>query len=146
MEAIKENTQIWHKDFHESKSEHMKEMKETIEDLKKGSRNNEEIKMKWNQGDEQLWNNLRKQICRHRQKNTGYWKENLKGEDTTELYWHNIQKNVKCKMLPTLNTQEIQDTMRRPNRRILDIEVYKGFQIKWLVNIFKILEKKTSLI
>jgi DNA-binding winged helix-turn-helix (wHTH) protein len=49
---------------------------------------------------------------------------------------------VKCKKILTQNIQEIQDTMRRPNLRIIGIDEKEGFQIKRPVNIFnKIIEK-----
>jgi hypothetical protein len=38
---------------------------------------------------------------------------------------------------PNKNIQEIQDTMRRPNLRIIDIEESEDFQLKGPVNIFK---------
>ena len=46
-------------------------------------------------------------------------------------------------MLLTQNIQEIQDTMRRPNLRIIGIEESKDSQLKGPVNIFnKIIEEK----
>jgi hypothetical protein len=49
---------------------------------------------------------------------------------------------VKCKKILTQNIQEIQDTMRRPNLRILGIDKKEDFQPKSLVNIFnKIIEE-----
>jgi hypothetical protein len=43
---------------------------------------------------------------------------------------------VKCKKILTQNIQEIQDTMRRPNLRIIGIEERENFQLKRPVNIF----------
>jgi hypothetical protein len=44
---------------------------------------------------------------------------------------------------PNQNIQEIQDTMRRPNLRIIGIEESKDSQLKRPVNIFtKIIEEK----
>jgi phage terminase Nu1 subunit (DNA packaging protein) len=58
-------------------------------------------------------------------------------EDTIE---NNSQK--KCKKLLTQNIQEIQDTMRRPNLRIIGIEESEASQLKEPVNIFsKIIEE-----
>jgi hypothetical protein len=47
-----------------------------------------------------------------------------------------------AKKLQTQNIQEIQDTMRRPNLKIIDIEESKDSQHKGPVNIFnKIIEE-----
>jgi hypothetical protein len=49
---------------------------------------------------------------------------------------------VKCKKTLTQNIQDIQNTMRRPNLRIIGIDKKKHFQLKWAVNIFnKIIEE-----
>jgi chromosome segregation ATPase len=54
-----------------------------------------------------------------------------------------IKENAKCKKILTQNIQEIQDTMRRPNIRIIGIDENEDFQLKGPVNIFnKIIEKK----
>jgi hypothetical protein len=48
----------------------------------------------------------------------------------------------KCKKVLTQNLQEIQDTMRRTNLRVIDIEESKDSQLKGSVNIFnKIIEE-----
>ena len=53
-----------------------------------------------------------------------------------------IKENGKCKKILTQNIQEIQDTMRRPNLRIIGIEENENFQLKGLANIFnKIIEE-----
>ena len=50
-------------------------------------------------------------------------KERISGaEDTIENIDTTIKENVKCKKILTQNIQEIQDTMRRPNLRIIGIE------------------------
>jgi hypothetical protein len=52
------------------------------------------------------------------------------------------KKMQKSKKLLTQNTQEIQDTIRRPNLRIIGIEESEDFQLKRPVNIFnKIIEE-----
>jgi hypothetical protein len=56
-----------------------------------------------------------------------------------------VKKNAKCKRLLAQNIQEIQDTMRRPNLRIIGIEEGENSQLKGLVNIFnKIIEENFS--
>ena len=63
-------------------------------------------------------------------------------EDTIENIDTTIKENAKCKKLLTQNIQEIQDTMRRPNLKIIGIEESKDSQLKGPVNIFnKIIEE-----
>jgi hypothetical protein len=53
-----------------------------------------------------------------------------------------FNENEKCKKFLTQNIQEIQDTKKRPNLRIVDIEQSKDSQLKRPVNIFnKIMEE-----
>jgi hypothetical protein len=47
-----------------------------------------------------------------------------------------IKENAKFKKILTQNIQEIQDTMRRPNLRLIGIEETEDFQLKEPVNIF----------
>jgi hypothetical protein len=52
---------------------------------------------------------------------------------------------MKCKKILTKNLQEIQDTKRRPNLRIIGIYEKEDFQLKRPVNIFnKIIEENFS--
>ena len=63
-------------------------------------------------------------------------------EDTIENIDTTVKENAKCKKLLTENIQEIQDTMRRPYLRIIDIEESEDSQLKGPVNIFnKIIEE-----
>jgi hypothetical protein len=56
-----------------------------------------------------------------------------------------IKENAKCKKILTQNIQEIQDTIRRPNLRIIGINENENFQLKGSVNIFnKIIEKNKT--
>jgi chromosome segregation ATPase len=43
-------------------------------------------------------------------------------EDSIENIGTTIKENAKCKKILTQNIQEIQDTMRRPNQRIIGID------------------------
>ena len=53
-----------------------------------------------------------------------------------------IKENAKCKKILTQNIQEIQDTIRRPNLRIIAIDENDDFQLKGPANIFnKIIEE-----
>jgi chromosome segregation ATPase len=66
-------------------------------------------------------------------------------EDTMENIDTTIKENAKCKKTLNQNIQEIQDTMRRPNLRIIDIDKKEDFQLKRPVNIFnKIIEENFS--
>jgi hypothetical protein len=56
-----------------------------------------------------------------------------------------IKENAKLKKIITQNIQEIQDTMRRPNLRIIGIDENEDFQLKGPVNIFNKIIEKTSL-
>ena len=47
-----------------------------------------------------------------------------------------VKENTKCKNLLTQNIQKIQDTMRRPNLRIIGIDEKEYCQFKGPVNIF----------
>ena len=63
-------------------------------------------------------------------------------EDTKENIDTTVKENPKCKKLLTQNIQEIQDTIRRPNLRIIGIEESKDSQLKGSENIFnKIIEE-----
>jgi FtsZ-binding cell division protein ZapB len=63
-------------------------------------------------------------------------------KDTIENIDMTVKENAKCKNALTQNIQEIHDTMRRPNLRIIDIEDREYSQIKRPVNIFnKIIEE-----
>jgi chromosome segregation ATPase len=58
-------------------------------------------------------------------------------EDSIENMRTTIKENAKCKKILTQNIQEIQDTMRRPNVRIIGIDENENYQIKGPANIFK---------
>ena len=57
-------------------------------------------------------------------------------EDSINNMNTTIKKNAKCKKILTQNIQEIQDTTRRTNLRIISIEESKDSQLKGPVNIF----------
>ena len=69
--------------------------------------------------------------------------ERLSGaEDTIENIDSTVKENAKCKTLVTQTIQEILDSMRRPNLRIIGLEESKDLQLKGPVNIFsKIIEE-----
>ena len=62
-------------------------------------------------------------------------------EDTIVNMDTTIKENAKSKMILTQNIQEIQDTVRRPNLRIIGLEKSEDSKIKGPVNIYnKIIE------
>jgi hypothetical protein len=64
-------------------------------------------------------------------------------EDSIENMDTTIKENAKCKKILIQNFQEIQDTMRKPNLRIIGIDENEDYQLKGPVNIFnKIIEEK----
>ena len=63
-------------------------------------------------------------------------------EDDIEYIDPTVKENTKCKKLLNPNIQEIQDTLRRTNLRVIGIEVSNDFQLNRPVNIFnKIIEE-----
>jgi uncharacterized coiled-coil protein SlyX len=58
-------------------------------------------------------------------------------EDTIEKIDTTVKENVKSKKVLTQNIQEIQDTMRRLNLRVIGIEDSEDSQLQGQVNIFK---------
>jgi hypothetical protein len=69
--------------------------------------------------------------------------ENISGaKDTIENIDTTVKENAKSKKLLTQNTQEIQDTIRRPNLKNTGIEESKDSQLNEPVNTFnKIIEE-----
>ena len=59
-------------------------------------------------------------------------------EDTIETIYTLVKENVKSKKFLTQNIQEIWDTMKRPNLRIIGIEGQDS-QIKGTENIFPVI-------
>jgi hypothetical protein len=69
-------------------------------------------------------------------------RENLKCRRFHREHEQNNQRKCKCKKILTQNIQEIQDTMRRTNLRIIGVDENEDFQLKGPVNIFnKIIEE-----
>ena len=66
-------------------------------------------------------------------------------DDSIENIDTKVKENAKSKKLLTQNIQEIQDTMRRPNLRIIVIEESEDSKLKGPGNIFdKIIEENFS--
>jgi hypothetical protein len=63
-------------------------------------------------------------------------------EDSIENIDTTVKENAKCKKILTQNIQEIQDTMRRSNLRVIGIEESEDSQLKGPVNtVNKIIEE-----
>ena len=63
-------------------------------------------------------------------------------KDTIETIDSTVKENKKCQKFVTQNIQEIQDTMRRPNLRIIGIDDNEDLQLKGPANIInKIIEE-----
>ena len=58
-------------------------------------------------------------------------------EDSMENMDMSIKENAKWKKILTRNIQEIKDTMRRPNLRIIEVDKNEDFQLKGPLNNFK---------
>ena len=57
-------------------------------------------------------------------------------DDSIENMGTTIKVNAECKKILTQNTQEIQDTMRRPKLQIIGVDENEDFQLKGPANIF----------
>jgi TolA-binding protein len=57
-------------------------------------------------------------------------------KDSIENMGTNNQRKCKCTKILTQNTQEIQDTMRRPKLKIIGVDENEDFQLKGPANIF----------
>ena len=74
--------------------------------------------------------------------NTWHRKENTDAEEAIENFDTTVKENTKCKNLLTQISQGVQDTMKRPNLRVIGIEESEDSQWKGPVNIFnKIIEE-----
>jgi spore coat polysaccharide biosynthesis protein SpsF (cytidylyltransferase family) len=73
--------------------------------------------------------------------NTRDGRENLRSRRFCREHENNNKR--KCKKILSKKFQEIQDTMRRPNLRIMEVDENEDFQLKGPANIFnKIIEEK----
>jgi hypothetical protein len=86
---------------------------------------------------------IRNHRYEHQQQNIIQIEERISGaEDSIGNMDTTIKENAKCKQILTQNTQEIQDTMKRPNLRIIGEDENEDFQLKGPGNIFnKIVEE-----
>ena len=66
-------------------------------------------------------------------------------EDTIKNIDTAVKENAKCKKLETQNIQEIQNTIRKPNLRIIGIDESEDSQLKGPANIFNKIMEENSL-
>jgi hypothetical protein len=143
LEALKERTQKPLKELQENTTKQVKKWSKTIQDLKIEI---ETIKKPQRETTLEL-ENLGKRSGVIDASITNRIKEieeRISGTDTTIEYIDtSVKENEKRKKILTQNIQKIQDTIRRPNIRIIGIEESKDSQLKEPVNVFsKITEEK----
>jgi len=140
--ALKEEAQKSMKELKENKNNQVKELNKIIKDLKMERETIKKAQRETTLETENL-GKLSGVIDASITNGIQDIEERISGsEDTIENINTTIEDSVKCKKLLVQNIQEIQDTMRRSNLRIVGIEESKDSQIKGPVNIFnKIIEK-----
>nr|AAY88223.1 nucleic acid binding protein [Rattus norvegicus] len=135
VEAHREVSQKSLKEFQENTIKQLKELKMEIEAIKKEHMETtldiENQKKRQGVVDTSFTNRIQEM------------EERISGaEDSIEIINSTVKDNVKWKELLVQNIQEIQDSMRRSNLRIIGIEESEDSQLKGPVNIFdKIIEE-----
>ena len=136
VEVLKEEIQKLLKEFQENTSKQVKELNKIIQDLKMKK---ETIK-KSQRGTKLDIENLGKRsgvIDASITNRIHEIEERISGaEDTIENIDTTGKENAKSKNLLIQNILKIQDTMKRPNLRVIGIEENEDFQFKGPVNIF----------
>ena len=137
VEVLKEETQKSLKELQENTTKQVMELNKTIQDLK---REVETIKKTQSETTLEIETLGKKSgtIDVSISNRIQEMEERISGaEDSIENIGTTIKEVAKCKKILTQNIQEIQDTMRRPNLRIIGIDEKDNFQFKGSVNIFK---------
>ena len=142
VEDLKEEAQNSLKELQENTTKQVMELNKTFQDLK---REVETIKKTQSETTVEIENLGKKSgtIDASISNRIQEMEERISGaEDSIENIGTTIKENAKCKKIPTQNIQEIQDTMRRPNLRIIGVDENEDFQLKGPENIFnKIIEE-----
>ena len=135
VEVLKEETQKSLEKLQENTGKQMKGLNKTIQDLKMEIKT---IKKSQRETTLELVNlgkrsgvidvNITNRIQEIEERISG-------AEDTIENIDTKVQENAKGQKLLTQNIQEIQDTVRRPNLRIIGIEESEDSQLEGPVNI-----------
>jgi chromosome segregation ATPase len=142
LEAFKEETQKSLKELQENTTKQGMELNKTIQDLKMEV---ETIKKTQRETTLEIETLGRKSgnIDASMNNRIEEMEERISGaEDSIGNMGTTIKENAKCKKILTQNSREIQDTMRRPNLRIIGEDENEDFQIKGSANIFnKVIEE-----
>jgi chromosome segregation ATPase len=142
VEVIKEETQKSLKELQENTTKQVKELNKTIQDLKmeveiiKKSQRKTGLEIEiLGKKSEAIDASISNRIQEMEKRISGV-EDSIENMDTT------IKENAKCKKILTQNIQEIQDTMKRPNLRIIGVDENEDYQLKGPVNTFnKIIEE-----
>jgi len=129
VEAYREESQKSLEEFQESTTRQVKELKVEIEAIKKAQTETtldiENQRRRQGAIDTSITNRIQE------------IEERISGaEDSIEIIHTTVKENVKQKKLLVQNIQEIQDSMRRSNLRIIGIEESEDSKFKGPVNIF----------
>ncbi|KAL6084859.1 hypothetical protein STEG23_002844 [Scotinomys teguina] len=126
----------------ESKEKAIKQVNETVQELKTEI---EAIKKTQTEGKLEMENLSKRTGTTDTSINNRIqaMEERISGiEDTIEEIDTSVKENTEAKKVITQNVQEIWDTMKRPNLRIIGIEEGEEYQLKGTENIFnKIIEE-----
>jgi archaellum component FlaC len=131
VEALKEETNKSLKEIQENTIKQVKELNKMVQELKmeletiKKSQREATLEMdKLGKGSGVTDTSITNRIQDIEERISGI-------EDTIEVIDVPVKENTKCKKLLTQNIQEIQDTMKRSNLRIIGIEEDEESQLKW---------------
>jgi chromosome segregation ATPase len=130
VEALKEETQKSLEALQENTNKQVKELNKTIQDLKLEV---ETIKKSQREKTLEIENLGKKSgtIDTSISNRIQAMEERISGaEDSIENIGTTIKENAKCKKTLTQNIQEVQDTIRRPNQRIISRDERKISNLK----------------
>jgi hypothetical protein len=130
LEALKEETQKSLRQLQENTTKQVMELNKTIQDLKMEVKITKKSQRETNLETEILGKKsgtIDVSISNRIQE----MEERISGaEDSIENMDTTIKENAKCKKILSQNIQEIQDTMRRPNLRLIGIDENEIFNLK----------------
>jgi len=130
IEALREETRKSLKELQENTSKQVKELKMKKETIKKAKRGTIQEIENQRKSQRAVDTSITKRIQEINERISG-------AENTIENIDTTVKNNVKHKKLLAQNIQEIQETMKRSNLRIISIEESGDSQHKGPVNIFK---------
>jgi methyl-accepting chemotaxis protein len=137
VEGLKEDTQKSLKELQGNTAKQVMELNKTIQDLKREEETIKKTQRETTMDIENLGKksgNIDVSITHSIQE----MEERISGaEDSMENMDMSIKENAKWKKILTRNIQEIKDTMRRPNLRIIQVDKNEDFQLKGPLNNFK---------